>query len=359
MANLIGNVKKKITPADVSLNTRKISTLYAMDLGNGFTKRLFDGSAVITEPSVFSEVPRLNNSTRHYFSIDKHYNYFVGQDVFDANLDPDVAVNGRERYFANAYKRMLLGFVASDFINYDEVEIPVLVLGVPNTDHEAVQERMEDFYTGKFVVTVDGERQLTVDIKLCIVLPQPLGTYAYAVSHGIVQEWGDKVLVCDAGSGSFDVASITGDIIKRDEGITLGALDAYMELRKYLIKQHGGLSTITVENMPNILNNGLSIDGAANIIIEDPTVRLILQHNFDKMYQFIQKAKFDFDEHTAVLWTGGTSILHQQRIEAKKKNTFVVLAEAQQANVIGFYEIAKDIAQEGGLDGSEEVSDVR
>jgi hypothetical protein len=67
------------------------------------------------------------------------------------------------------------------------------------------------------------------------------------------------------------------------------------------------------------------------------------------MYKFVKQAKFDFDAHTTVLWTGGTSLLHQERIEAKKKNTFVVLAEAQTANVLGFYAIAKDIAEEENL----------
>jgi plasmid segregation protein ParM len=341
---LMANVKKGV---EITIKKdKKATSLYAIDLGNGFTKRVFDGRNVITEPSVFSTVPRINNSDRQFYSVDNKVDFFVGQDVFDLNLDPSVAVNDRERYFTEQYKRMLLGFIAKDFGKFDEIEIPVLVLGVPNTDHEAIGPQLEDFYRGKFIVKVDGHHQLLVDVKLCIVLPQPLGTYAYAVANGIVEEWGDNVLVCDAGTGSFDVSSITGDLIKRDEGLTLGALDAYMEIRKHLIKQHGNLSSITVENMPNILQNGLRKDGAATIINDDPRVIEILDKNFNQMYQFVKQAKFDFDEHTTVLWTGGTSLLHQHRIEAMQKNIFVVLAEAQTANVLGFYAIAQDIAEE-------------
>lgn len=352
------NVTKKSVIKVRAGQEAKATSLYAIDLGNGFTKRVFDGINVITEPSVYAEVPRINNSQRHYYTLDNKFNYFVGQDVFDLGLDPEVAVNDRDRYFTDEYKRMLLGFIAADFTNYDEVEIPVLVLGVPNTDHEAIGEEMEEFYTGKFIVKVDGDHQIMIDVKLCIVLPQPLGTYAYAVATNIVQEWGDKVLVCDAGTGSFDVASIKGDTIIRDEGLTLGALDAYMEIRKYLIKQHGNLSSITLENMPNILSNGLVKDGASTIINEDPKVREILDKNFNQMYQFTKQSKFDFDEHTRILWTGGTSLLHQDRIKSKNKNTFTVLDGAQTANVLGFYAIAQDIL-EGGVDGAEEVSDVR
>jgi plasmid segregation protein ParM len=351
MTNLINNAKKKAAVKGDSAE-RKASSLYAIDLGNGFTKRVFDGSRVITEPSVFAKVPRINGSKRKFYNIDGKFNYFVGQDVFDAHLDPGVAVNDRERYFTDEYKRMLLGFIASDFADFDVIEIPVMVLGVPNTDHEATGPRMEDFYTGKFIVTVNGNHQLTIDVKLCIVLPQPLGTYAYAVENGLVQEWGDNVLVCDAGSGSFDVASITGDVIRRDEGLTLGALDAYNDLRKYLITQHGNHEAITVENMPNLLQNGLSEDGVATVINNDPEVLAILDDNFDKMYKAIQKWKFDFNNHTRILWTGGTSLLHKSRIEAKKKKLFVVLSEAQTANVLGFYAIAKDIDEDGEGNGN-------
>jgi plasmid segregation protein ParM len=330
----------------------KATSVYAIDLGNGFAKRIFDGENVITEPSVFAAEPRINKSERMVFNTDGKLNYFVGQDVFDLNLDPAVAVNDRERYFTDEYKRMLLGFIAKDFGKFDYLEIPVLALGVPNTDHEAVQEDMENFYTGKFIVTVNGNHQLTIDVKLCIVLPQPLGTYAYAVANGIVEEWGDNVLVCDAGTGSFDVASITGDTIVRDEGLTLGAIDAYMDIRKYLLKQHGNLASLTVENMPNILQNGVMKDGAATIISGDKKVQDILDANFGEMYRFIRQNKFDFDKHTCVLWTGGTSLLHRERILAKNKNIFVVLAEAQTANVLGFYAIADDIAEEGEVDGN-------
>jgi hypothetical protein len=331
---------------------KKASTIYAIDLGNGFAKRVFDGEHVITEPSVFAEEPRINNSERLVFDIDGKLNYFVGQDVIDLNMEPDVAVNDRERYFTDEYKRMLLGFIAKDFGKFDYLEIPVLALGVPNTDHEAVQEDMENFYTGKFIVTINGSHQLTIDVKLCIVLPQPLGTYAYAVANGIVQEWGDNVLVCDAGTGSFDVASITGDTIVRDEGLNVGAIDAYIEIRKYLLKQHGNLASITVENMPNILANGVTKDGTATVISGDRKVQGILDGNFNEMYKFLKKNKFDFDKHTCVLWTGGTSLLHRERILANNKNIFVVLAEAQTANVLGFYAIADDIAEEGEVVGN-------
>jgi hypothetical protein len=356
MANVSMNTKKKIVVEDAS---SKITTLYAADLGNGFTKRTFDGSEVIIEPSVFAEVPRLNNSARHYYSLDKKAFYFVGQDVFDANLVPDVAVNDCDRYFSDEYKLMLFSFIASDFLEYDEIEIPVFVLGVPNVDHKAVREKMEEFYTGRTIITVDGSKQITINIESCIVVPQPLGTYAYGLSKGIIKEWGDSVLICDAGSGSFDVASITGDIIKKDEGVRIGALNAYRDIRKHLIDQFGESTTLTLENMPNILAEGLKKDGTAKIINDDPIVIGILDKNFKDMYKAIQKWGFDFDEHSKTLWTGGTSLLHKERIEAKEKETFVVLEEAQEANVRGFYEIAKDLAMEGGFDGDEEVSDVR
>lgn len=358
MGNVIENAKKKLVITGKN-RVQSVTALYAMDLGNGFTKRVFDGSGVKTEPSVFAEVPKHNNSSRHYFSLDKEFHYFVGQNVIDANLEPEVAINGRERYFTEEYKRMLLGFISSDFVDYDEVKIPILVLGVPDTDHKAVQEKMEDFYSGRFIVTIDRTHQLTISIQTCIVLPQPVGTYAYAVSKGIVSEWGDKVLVCDAGYGTFDVASITGDIIKRDVGMTLGAIDAYMEIRDHLKTKYGNLAAFTLENMSTILKNGVIQDGEATAISNEPEVVKCLDLNFKKMYDFLQKEKFDFDEHSRVLWTGGTSLLHKERIESKKKQTFVVIEDAQEANVLGFYEIAKDIAKEGGLNGGEEeISDV-
>jgi hypothetical protein len=341
----LANTTKKAS-IKVSGKESRATSLYAIDLGNGFTKRIFDGENVITEPSVFAEVPRLNNSKLKYFNIDNNFNYFVGQDVFNANLKPDVAVNSRERYFTPEYKQMLLGFIARDFSKYDVLDIPVLALGVPNTDHKAIGEKMEDFYTGKFVVTVNQSHQLLIDIKTCIVLPQPLGTYAYALTQNIIKQWGDNVLVCDAGTGSFDVASITGDIIQRDEGLTIGAKDAYMEIRKYLIDIHGDISTITVENMPNILANGLRKDGIPTIINEDPEVVKILDDNFNEMYKFLEHHKFEFDAHTCVLWTGGTSLLHKERIDKKRRGIFHVVPDAQEANVRGFYAIADSIEED-------------
>lgn len=321
----------------------KLETPYAIDLGNGYAKRKFNG-VVVVEPSILAEDPGYFSSTdsKNLMSYADSANYYIGDDVRKYQLQaiPALGEDDLNRYNSIEFKKLMYGYIAKDIRN--SVEIPLLVTGLPVNHLKAKQDEVKKMLTGKKIMVFEG-KELVIDIKDVHVIPQPMGTYMQLVAEKIVNPETDKTLLIDNGHGSLDITEVTGYTITKRAGGNLGSKLAHIEIYNFLVDKFGDLASITLPNIADLLEKGLIVDGSIIDIREMPEIKAILSRHFDSMYSFVRNNNFSLTDYNKVVFTGGTAELHRPHIVAKKKNNFKIKENAQTANAEGYYEYGKAV----------------
>jgi plasmid segregation protein ParM len=321
----------------------KLDTPYAIDLGNGFAKRKFDGQVVV-EPSILAEDPGYFSSgtNKNIMSYQDSPNYFIGDDVTKYQLSavPALGEDDLNRYSSIEFKKLMYGFIAKDLKH--SVEIPLLVTGLPVNHFKAKADEVKRMLQGKKIIVFE-EKELVIDIKDVHVIPQPMGTYMQLVAEKKVNPEEDKTLIIDGGHGSLDVTEMTGYTITKRAGENRGSKVAHIEIYNYLVDKFGDLASITLTNIANLLEKGLIHDGSIIDIREMPEVKAILKRHFDSMFSFVRNNNFSLTDYKQVVFTGGIGEMHRVRIQEKKKNNFIIKDKAQEANVNGYYDYGKAV----------------
>lgn len=340
-----------------------IESLYTLDLGNGFAKRKFgDALSVEVDSSVLAAKPAgYNSSNLDTYSLNKTDLYYVGQDVIQTKLKPLRAqtLDKAERYFSERYELMLYAFLAKDFPSAKEIHIPILGLMLPNEHYALCEEKLQQKYTGSKVITVSGV-DVQIHVKEVVVLPQPLGSYMYALGQKKISKE-EEVLVCDGGAGTFDPAVVINNFVTDDNYSNEGVDNAYIKIRKRLIDLYGELPYFkTLSNIPLILQHGVLKDGEAHPVAEDKEIVKILDQHLESIFEYLLENQYNITSYGKILWTGGLAALHYDRLVAKPNKNFVVLGkEAQEANVLGLWNMVKAAYRaKGGVmeDGIQETS---
>ncbi|EOQ00420.1 ParM/StbA family protein [Bacillus cereus] len=327
------------------LRNEIITTLYTLDLGNGFAKRkIKDDGEVKVDSSVLAKKPEgFNSSDLSTYSLNKTDLYYVGNDVVKTKLKALRAqtVDKAERYFSERYELLLYAFIASDFPNAKEINIPVLGLMLPNEHYAPCEEKLQQKYTGSKVITVSGV-DVKVNVEEVVVLPQPLGSYMYALGENKITKE-EEVLVCDGGAGTFDPAVVVNNFVTDDNYSNEGVDNAYIQIRKRLIELYGELPYFkTLSNIPLILQHGVLKDGELHAIAEDKKIVKILDDHLANIFEYLLENQYNVTSYGKVLWTGGLAPLHKDRLEAMPNKNFVVLGEeGQEANVLGLWNVVK------------------
>ena len=321
-----------------------IRDVYSIDLGNGFAKRQF-GTKVIVEPSVFS-IPTnyFGTSNERLVSLNDDRKLYIGQDAFDSGYLVENAIGEEDikRYDSPEYKELLFGFMAKDLKN--DTSINLLVLGLPVKHFKQKREELQAIAKGKKMVSV-GDKQIVLEIKNCIVVPQPLGTYMYLESKDFDTK-GSQTLVIDGGSGTLDITEMKGQEVISHDGANLGMNEPYEEIVNILESEYNGID-ITVNHIPDILENGLRYQGGNIKINEVPSVVKVLDNHFNAVMKKIIAKYKSFNKFDNVIWTGGMALSHEKRINAKKLPNFIILKDGQTANVKGYYEFGKGLVNNG------------
>lgn len=326
------------------MSTNLIRDVYALDLGNGFAKRAF-GSNVVVDPSVYA-VPTnyFGTSNERLVSLYDNRKLYIGEDAFNSGYLVQNAIGEEdiERYSAQEFMELMYGFMARD-LKSDTV-INLLVLGLPVKHFKAKRESLQK-QVGKKIVTV-GEKQVVLEIKKCLVVPQPLGTYMYLESKSLIDTKGSITLVIDGGSGTLDITEMKGQEVISFDGSNLGMNTPYEAIATLLETEYNGVE-ITVNHVPDILENGLRFAGGRIKVSDMPEVVSILDNHFDSiMSKIIAKYK-SFNKFDHVIWTGGMALAHEKRINSRKLPNFTILKEGQTANVQGYYEFGKGLINSG------------
>jgi plasmid segregation protein ParM len=338
-----------------------VVSLYALDLGNGFAKRKFkEGEAVAVDSSVIAEVPvGYNTSQLSTYSLNKTDDFYLGNDVLKTRLHPlrAMTVDRAERYFTDRYELMLYAFIAKDFPNARTITIPVLGLMLPN-EHYAINEvKLIQKYKGSKVITVSGV-DVTIKVEEVIVLPQPLGTYMYALKEKKIER-GDEVLICDGGAGTFDPAVVINSAVTDDNYSNEGVDVAYVEIRKHLIERFGEMKYFkSLSNIPLILEHGVVKDGQIISVAKDKKIAKVLDDHLKRLFEYLLDNQYNIMDYDKVIWTGGVAPLHAERLKKYPNQNFVVLEkEGQEANVLGLWSLIKAYRNKGGAsDGVESNS---
>lgn len=316
---------------------------YAIDLGNGFTKRTNQRN-VLVEPSIICETPDFFSAGEKYDSISFNGStkYYVGNDVIQSELPPILALgdDDMERYNSVEFKQLLFGFIAKDFKK--SIVIPHLITGLPVNHFKSKAEELKQIIKGKKVVEINGE-EIIIEVQNVHVLPQPIGTYMYLVSQEKINADEELTLIIDGGHGTIDITEMKGQSILRRAGAEKGVRNAHVDIYNYLVDQYGDMRQLTITNMPKLLNTGLKYDKQPINISEIPEVKNILRKHFNDVFAFIRENRFDLKSYENVVFTGGMSLLHKELILEKDRNNFIVLEESQEANVLGYSEFGKAV----------------
>lgn len=319
---------------------RILTIPYAVDLGNGFTKRMTKKGAVI-EPSVIGNQPNYWNEEGYdAITFNGSNPYYIGEDVINAAITPIPALGDDDasRYESEEFKKLLFGFIGRDFKK--SVTVPLLVTGLPVAHFKAKSKALADMIKGVKVVNVNGT-DVVIDVKKVVVLPQPIGTYMYLVSKGDISPTDEYTLIVDGGYGTVDITEMKGKSIVKRAGDEIGVKNAYIEINNYLVDRFGNMRNLSVSNMPYILKNGLKIEGTPIDVAQIGDVQRILEAHFNEVFSFIRNNRFDLKSYDKVVFTGGMALLHRHLIEAKERANFIVIEEAQIANCLGYYEYGK------------------
>lgn len=327
----------------------KLEKPYAIDLGNGFAKRKFNGEVKV-EPSVFAEDPDFYSTeiTKNIMSYNDSPSYYVGDDVkkYQLMATPALGEDDVNRYSSIEFKQLMYGFIAKDLRN--SAEIPLLITGLPVNHFKAKAAEVTKMFTGKKIIMFEG-KELIFDIKKVQVIPQPMGTYMQMVAEDKIDPETDKTLIIDGGQGSLDVTEMTGYKITKRAGENRGLKVAHIEIFNFLSDKFGELDSITLTNIATLLERGLVNHGTVINIKEIPEVQAILTRHFNSMFSFVRNNNFSLGDYNQVIFTGGTGAMHKELIEAKNRNNFMIKENPQIANVEGYYEYGKAVlAREKG-----------
>ncbi|GGE64672.1 hypothetical protein [Priestia taiwanensis] len=116
----------------------------------------------------------------------------------------------------------------------------------------------------------------------------------------------------DCGHGTLDVTELKGKTSVKRAGNNEGVKEAYIEIYNMLSEEYGSLKTLTISNVPNLLQNELTLGGANISIIKKKEVQAILKKHFNSIFTFLQDNKFDLRAYDKVIFTGG--VVHLQRL---------------------------------------------
>ncbi|NGY84897.1 ParM/StbA family protein [Bacillus megaterium] len=328
------------------MSTNLIRDVYAIDLGNGFSKRCFNGKAIV-DPAVFA-IPTSYYGTdnKKTININDTRDIYIGNDAFESGYLVENAIGEEDikRYDSTEYKELLLGFMGKD-LKQDTV-IQLLILGLPVKHFKAKREELQESYGNKkFMVTAKG-KQIVIEVKKCIVIPQPLGTYMYLESSKDFDTKTSKTLVIDGGSGTLDVTEMKGQEVLSTDGSNLGMNEPYEAIAVVLESKYNGLE-INVNHVPDILLNGLRFAGS-NIQVNDmKEIVAILDMHFKRVVNRVISKYKSFNKFDNVVWTGGMALSHSNRINAMNQPNFMILKDGQTANVKGYYEFGRGLVQSG------------
>lgn len=315
----------------------------AIDLGWGYTK--FSHLDVETETLKYSSFPSLAPRSagldlsmsilgkRDTVVVDVDgTKYEVGPDAGDLDTN-DASRNLNDQYIhTEQYKAVFYG--ALHYIG--EPVIDLLVVGLPLSNMNAAA-KLKALMVGTHKLTAE----MTVEVKDCLVLPQPLGGLYYCLSLGKTRDDFEFLneemnLVIDPGFLTFDFLLSNGEKVveNRSSAHTGGVSKVLRAIAESISGKFGtkydNLSAID----RGLRRRKLKINGEVESLDEHiKNTRSVVEGSVNYMKNLVGDGS---DIDNIILLGGGSHIYHKTISAYYPKHTILTLEDAQTANVQGF-----------------------
>lgn len=261
--------------------------------------------------------------------------YEVGPEVIDAVGPHATRHRDAQFVFSPHYSALVRGALKAMQVR----ALDALVLGAPVANHSEVADHLRRQFSGR--IDLDGERE--VEVGQVLVLPQPLGGFAWlAEQHGIYDRVRAQLnLIVDPGYFTLDwlvamgtrqrpersgshpagVAAIIDGLLKAIAQGRGGALDANLELRERIDRA-------LYEGSPFTLGSH-----AYDLAQHEGVIREVVHRGVTELRATVGSSA---DLENIVLVGGGAPIYLEPLKQAFPQHTVLSLSDPAFANVCGF-----------------------
>jgi hypothetical protein len=321
------------------------------DIGYGYLKRpdSLDNEKVEKEKSVIGELGDSLNADDlkgiDIINVDGT-NYVIGDDVYKLGKKPLTANNPTDRALQVAYKVLALYSIAKS--KNTSVKRNVLT-GLPYINLSEA-DQVKNLLEGEHTVVLNNKENVII-IEKVTVTSQGLGTYYYLVKKRGQDVLKKKILLVDLGFGTINYLPLNnGDIDKNTVKTNrdLGIQDAYKKIVEGINLEFK--TNYKYYNVDDLLEYGVPIQDkdkgkTFTHILEKPYVTSAfttyakdvwtdIQDKYDTMY------REGLDE---IVFGGGTATRVERFLAENKVQYCSFMDNAQDAQVLGYVEIAKKL----------------
>ncbi|MGZ7148828.1 ParM/StbA family protein [Bacillus sp. BC08] len=327
-----------------------MKSLYAIDVGIGFTKRAYrqdvDSEVTIkSEASTLAPVPNHAESedlTKVSF-IDLDFAYYMGNEAHqsDASFLPPFDEEIENYYESEQFKQQIFGCIAKDY--KENVVLPLVVTGLPVTCFGSQHEQLQRALKKETSVQIDG-KFINITVENALILQQPVALHAYFLKEGIIQEQ-DRILIIDGGFRTLEMTDMKQNVILNHYETELGCSKPLKNIKNILQNHAGESDHLHINDMPNILEEGY---GGREENYQTSQVDTLIQKELDTHFQDVMRVlqeQFKLDQYDTIIWTGGIVDLHKKRIEKMQGeiSSFRMVDASKEAALHGYYMIGSQV----------------
>lgn len=322
----------------------------ATDIGYGLLKET-DGNGVVNKTRAV--VGRLGDSIDqdHSNRVDviviDGISYVVGDDVYKLGRNPIVANETVRRAQSEAYKVLAMYSLAK---RHKEGEGSVSVItGLPYQNLDESDE-IKTLLNGEHTFAFNG-KELTLNVAETVVVSQGLGTYYILVK----QRGGDiiikRILIVDLGFKTINYLPIISgeiDALTVKTARELGIQSAYKKIADAINLEYK--TDYKYYHIDDLLDHGVPRqDINTGKIFEPITDKQYVKDAFDEYAKSVWADLIDkysgafMDDLDEVVFGGGTADRVKTNLLEHKKHYCTIMDNAQDAQVLGYEEIAKKL----------------
>lgn len=321
------------------------------DIGYGYLKFLQDNGIVSKERAVVAKLGEslTDVNIKNILTVDNE-DYIIGNEVYGvSDRKPITANESVKRYENIAYKVLGLYSVAKNHgSNEDKI---TLITGLPYQNMDEA-EQVKKLFQGVHKVKLNGV-EMTLNIDRVGVVSQGLGSYYTLLSQrgNIVKS--RKMLLVDLGFHTInympiDQGGISTNSVKTNRD--LGIQAAYLKIVDEVNKEFK--TSYKFHDVDRLLDDGVPVQdidkGKQLIKINDrPYVHEALREYASEVWNDIfdkynESYREDLEE---IVFSGGTAQRVEHFLTETKRSFCTFMENPQDAQALGYFEIAKRIKE--------------
>ncbi|TLG71167.1 ParM/StbA family protein [Culicoidibacter larvae] len=307
----------------------------AIDYGNGYFKRTYNGVDVLVDPSIYAQLPDnqfILDETQSVITVNK-WSVIIGEQALNSGfpITTLVGTTDEEKYANPLYNELLFAFIAKDIGK--DVCIEHLVLGVPVHHYANYAEPVKKLFHNKHKTIWIDNKEIKVSIKSVKVVPQPMGTFE------LLDAKASRLLIIDIGYGTTDVTEFMNQAPFQFYGENTGIRHVYLTLQTYLSETFPSLTLDPYKTAQYIQAGSLAYNGKTEKL-DKTKINRAMDYHFNQLMELI-KQKSGIAESDVIVFSGGAAEMFQPQIEQLKNKKIQLMDQAQVANVLGFYQIGE------------------